>query len=146
MRNMQIDLEIGMLTKGKMMRSFGQQEATELLLSTCIIKDRVFSQEFEQFLEFLWRSTTFHCTSRLLSLLEALEIIGVVVSVFTPTGRRVRDCHNVFTHMTPSYGMPGRCITVKGISIRNYDGEIIPCPADGDSIGNDGNAGSAHTG
>jgi MoaA/NifB/PqqE/SkfB family radical SAM enzyme len=38
--------------------------------------------------------------------------------------------------MTPSYGQPGRCITVKGINTVNHDGELIPCPYMDLSIGN----------
>ena len=38
--------------------------------------------------------------------------------------------------MSPSYGQPGRCITVKGINTVNHDGEIIPCPYMDLSIGN----------
>ena len=44
--------------------------------------------------------------------------------------------NNVFTHMTPSYGQPGRCITVKGINTINHDGELIPCPYMDLSLGN----------
>ena len=38
--------------------------------------------------------------------------------------------------MTPSYGQPGRCITVKGINTINHDGELIPCPYMDLSLGN----------
>ena len=38
--------------------------------------------------------------------------------------------------MTPSYGQPGKCITVKGINTINHDGEIVPCPYMDLSIGN----------
>jgi len=38
--------------------------------------------------------------------------------------------------MTPSYGRPGQCITVKGINTVNHDGEIVPCPYMDLSIGN----------
>ena len=38
--------------------------------------------------------------------------------------------------MSPSYGQPGRCITVKGINTINHDGEIVPCPYMDLSIGN----------
>ena len=38
--------------------------------------------------------------------------------------------------MTPSYGQPGKCITVKGINTINHDGEVIPCPYMDLSIGN----------
>jgi MoaA/NifB/PqqE/SkfB family radical SAM enzyme len=44
--------------------------------------------------------------------------------------------YNIFTHMTPSYGQPGKCITVKGINTINHDGEVIPCPYMDLSIGN----------
>ena len=44
--------------------------------------------------------------------------------------------YNVFTHMTPNYGQPGRCITVKGINTINHDGELIPCPYMDLSLGN----------
>ena len=48
----------------------------------------------------------------------------------------LEDKYNIFTHMTASYGQPGRCITVKGINTVNHDGEIIPCPYMDLSIGN----------
>ena len=38
--------------------------------------------------------------------------------------------------MSPSYGQPGRCITVKGINTINHDGELIPCPYMDLSVGN----------
>ena len=48
----------------------------------------------------------------------------------------LEDKKNIFTHMTPNYGQPGKCITVKGINTVNHDGEIIPCPYMDLSIGN----------
>ena len=109
----------------------------ELLLSTCIIKDRVFSQEFEDFLEY--------CDD---------ENVPLYVTLAKPVGnarghdewvctkkdvdqlKYLEDKYNVFTHMTPSYGLPGKCITVKGINTVNHDGEIVPCPYMDLSIGN----------
>ena len=109
----------------------------ELLLSTCIIKDRVFSEEFDQFLKFCHEHD-----------------VPLYVTLAKPVGsardhdewvcsksdvdklKELEDKYNVFTHMTPSYGMPGRCITVKGINTVNHDGEIIPCPYMDLSIGN----------
>jgi MoaA/NifB/PqqE/SkfB family radical SAM enzyme len=38
--------------------------------------------------------------------------------------------------MSPSYGQPGKCITVKGLNTVNHDGEIVPCPYMDLSIGN----------
>lgn len=109
----------------------------ELLISTCIIKDRVFTQEFEDLCNFckaediplyvtlakpvgnMREQDTWVCTKKDVNQLKYLE-----------------DKYNVFTHMTPSYGQPGRCITVKGINTVNHDGEIIPCPYMDLSIGN----------
>jgi MoaA/NifB/PqqE/SkfB family radical SAM enzyme len=109
----------------------------ELLISTCIIKDRVFSDEF--------MSLCAYCKD---------EEIPLYVTLAKPVGtardqdtwvctkkdvdqlKFLEDRFNVFTHMTPSYGQPGRCITVKGINTVNHDGEIIPCPYMDLSIGN----------
>ena len=109
----------------------------ELLISTCIIKDRVFTQEFEDLCNFC-----------------KVEDIPLYVTLAKPVGsmreqdtwvctkkdvdqlKYLEDKYNIFTHMTPSYGQPGRCITVKGINTINHDGEIIPCPYMDLSIGN----------
>jgi len=109
----------------------------ELLISTCIIKDRVFTKEFEDLCNFC-----------------KVEDIPLYVTLAKPVGtmreqdtwvctkkdvdqlKYLEDKYNIFTHMTPSYGQPGRCITVKGINTVNHDGEIIPCPYMDLSIGN----------
>lgn len=114
-----------------------KQAGLELLISTCIIKDRVFTDEFESLCEY--------CKA---------EDIPLYVTLAKPVGTaREQDAwvctkkdvdhlklletkYNIFTHMTPSYGQPGRCITVKGINTVNHDGEIIPCPYMDLSIGN----------
>jgi len=114
-----------------------KEEGLELLLSTCIVKDRVFSQEFEDFCEY--------CST---------EDIPLYVTLVKPVGtardqddwvctkedidhlKNLEDKYNIFTHMTPSYGQPGKCITVKGINTVNHEGEIIPCPYMDLSIGN----------
>jgi MoaA/NifB/PqqE/SkfB family radical SAM enzyme len=114
-----------------------KQAGLELLVSTCIIKDRVFSEEFINLCTY--------CKD---------EDIPLYVTLAKPVGtareqdtwvctkkdvdhlKLLEDKYNVFTHMTPSYGQPGRCITVKGINTVNHDGEIIPCPYMDLSIGN----------
>ena len=114
-----------------------KEAGLELLLSTCIIKDRVFSQEFEDFLEYC-----------------GAEDVPLYVTLAKPVGsarahdewvctkkdvdqlKYLEDKYDVFTHMTPSYGQPGKCITVKGINTVNHDGEIVPCPYMDLSIGN----------
>ncbi len=109
----------------------------ELLISTCVVRDRVFSSEFISLCEY--------CKD---------EDIPLYVTLAKPVGtareqdswvctkkdvdqlKLLEDKYNIFTHMTPSYGQPGRCITVKGINTVNHDGEIIPCPYMDLSIGN----------
>ena len=109
----------------------------ELLISTCIVKDRVFSDEFVDMCNFC-----------------KLNDIPLYVTLAKPVGtareqdtwvctkkdvdqlKTLEQKYNIFTHMTPSYGQPGKCITVKGINTINHDGEVIPCPYMDLSIGN----------
>jgi MoaA/NifB/PqqE/SkfB family radical SAM enzyme len=109
----------------------------ELLLSTCIIKDRVFSKEFEDFTRF--------CKDHEIPLYVTLaKPVGsarehaewVVTKRDVDRLKMIEDDFNVFTHMSPSYGQPGKCITVKGINTINHDGEVVPCPYMDLSIGN----------
>lgn len=123
----------------RVMRSLAasKEAGLELLISTCIIKDRVFTKEFEDLCNFC-----------------KIEEIPLYVTLAKPVGtardqeswvctkkdvdhlKYLEDKYNIFTHMSPSYGQPGRCITVKGINTVNHDGEIIPCPYMDLSIGN----------
>ncbi len=114
-----------------------KEAGLELLISTCIIRDRVFSAEFMDMCEYC-----------------KVEDIPLYVTLAKPVGtareqatwvctkkdvdrlKFLEDKYNVFTHMSPSYGQPGRCITVKGINTVNHDGEIVPCPYMDLSIGN----------
>jgi len=109
----------------------------ELLISTCIVRDRVFSKEFIDLCEF--------CKINDIPLYVTLaKPVGtarvhdewVVVKKDVDQLKYLEDKYNVFTHMSPSYGQPGRCITVNGINTVNHDGEIIPCPYMDLSIGN----------
>jgi len=128
--------------KGSFKRVIRSLEASkkanlELLLSTCIVRGRVFSDEFKDMCLFCKEND-----------------IPLYVTLAKPVGSaREQDqwvCtkkdvdqlklleteYNVFTHMTPSYGQPGKCITVKGINTINHDGELVPCPYMDLSIGN----------
>ena len=109
----------------------------ELLLSTCIVKDRVFSQEFADF--------TNYCKDNDVPLYVTLaKPVGsardhdewVVTKRDVARLKALEDEFDIFTHMSPSYGHPGKCITVKGITTVNHDGEIVPCPYMDLSIGN----------
>ena len=108
-----------------------------IILSTCLIRDRVKTKEFQDLCEF--------STNR---------GVGLYVTYAKPVGscknhmdwiitkedadvlRELEKTYNVFTHMTPSYGMFQGCITVKGIITVSSTGEIVPCPYMDMSIGN----------
>jgi len=109
----------------------------EMLISTCIVKDRVFSEEFMSMCEY--------CKDNDIPLYVTLaKPVGtareqeswVCTKKDVDQLKFLEDRYNVFTHMCPSYGQPGRCITVKGINTINHDGELIPCPYMDLSIGN----------
>ena len=123
----------------KAMRSIwaAKEAGLELLLSTCIVKDRVFSQEFKDFLEFCDQNDVPLYVTLAKPVGSARDHAEWVCSKSDVDKlKELEDRYNVFTHMTPSYGMPGRCITVKGINTVNHDGEIVPCPYMDLSIGN----------
>jgi MoaA/NifB/PqqE/SkfB family radical SAM enzyme len=108
-----------------------------LILSTCLVRDRVKTDEFLELCEF-----------------SQQKGIGLYVTYAKPVGnakdhlewvilkedadylRELEKKYNVFTHMTPSYGMHQGCITVKGIITVSSTGEIVPCPYMDMSIGN----------
>ncbi len=108
-----------------------------IILSTCLIRDRAKTKEFQDLCEF--------STNR---------GVGLYVTYAKPVGncknhmdwiitkedadvlRELEKTYNVFTHMTPSYGIVPGCITVKGIVTVTSTGEIVPCPYMDMSIGN----------
>ncbi len=109
----------------------------ELLISTCVVRDRVFSDEFLSMCEY--------CKDNDIPLYVTLakpvgtareQASWVCTKEDVDQLKLLEDRYNVFTHMCPSYGQPGRCITVKGINTVNHDGELIPCPYMDLSIGN----------
>lgn len=119
----------------------------KLLLSTCLVKGRAFTSEFEDLCRF--------CTNQGVMLyvtyakpvgtckVEHLEWV-----IDKRDADRVRELEargfNITTHMTPAW-MRGRdgslghydgCITVKGINTITSTGEIVPCPYMDWSLGN----------
>lgn len=108
-----------------------------ILLATVVTKQRVRSQEFLDYLEFAKRKG-----------------IAVFVTYAKPVGdwegnfdvlvtkddmayvRELEKQYNVFTHLTPSYGIEMGCIAVKRmVSITKY-GDVMPCPYIHTSLGN----------
>lgn len=109
----------------------------EIFIQTVVTKDRLYSEEFIEFLEFFNKQN-----------------IGVFVSYAKPVGsweghfdnliskedmkymEELEKKHKVFTHLTSAYGLNMGCIAVKGmISVTQY-GDVLPCPYIHTSIGN----------
>jgi len=108
-----------------------------IILATVVTKQRVRSNEFIEFLEFAKKKN-----------------VGVFVTYAKPVGewegnynvlitrddmdylRGLEKKYNVFTHLTPSYGLNLGCIAVKRmVSITKY-GDVLPCPYIHVSLGN----------
>lgn len=108
-----------------------------IIIATVVTKQRVRSDEFIEFLEFAKQKG-----------------VGVFVSYAKPVGewegnydilitrddmdylRGLEKKYDVFTHLTPSYGLSLGCIAVKRmVSITKY-GDIMPCPYIHVSLGN----------
>lgn len=108
-----------------------------IIIQTVVSKQRVRSEEFVNFLKFLNGKG-----------------VGVFVTYAKPVGawegnfdalvnrddmayvRELEKKYNVFTHLTPSYGLDLGCISVKRmVSITKY-GDVMPCPYIHCSLGN----------
>ncbi len=108
-----------------------------IFVQTVVWKQRLYSKEFIKFLEYFNKRG-----------------IGVFVSYAKPVGawegkydglvnkkdmkymQELEKKYNVFTHLTPAYGLNMGCIAVKGMfSVTQY-GDVQPCPYMHLSIGN----------
>jgi MoaA/NifB/PqqE/SkfB family radical SAM enzyme len=108
-----------------------------IFIQTVVTKQRLYSDEFMRFVEYFNNRG-----------------IGVFVTYAKPVGswegnfdvlvnmddinyfRELEKKHNVFTHLTPAYGLDMGCIGVKGmVSVTQY-GDVLPCPYIHLSIGN----------
>lgn len=108
-----------------------------IILATVVTRQRVRSEEFIEFLEFAKKKG-----------------VAVFVTYAKPVGdwegnfdvlvtrddmdymRELEKKYNVFTHLTPSYGIEMGCIAVKRmVSITKY-GDVMPCPYIHSSLGN----------
>jgi MoaA/NifB/PqqE/SkfB family radical SAM enzyme len=117
--------------------SAAQNAGLNIIVQTVVTKQRVRSREFVDFLEFLNGKG-----------------VGVFVTYAKPVGewegkydvlidradmdyvRELEKSHNVFTHLTPAYGLDLGCIAVKRmVSITKY-GDVMPCPYIHVSLGN----------
>lgn len=114
-----------------------KEAGLNIIIATVVTKQRVKSEEFIEFLEFAKQKD-----------------VGVFVTYAKPVGdwegnldvlvdradmeyiRELEKKYNVFTHLTPGYGLDLGCIAVKRmVSITKY-GDVMPCPYIHTSLGN----------
>jgi MoaA/NifB/PqqE/SkfB family radical SAM enzyme len=108
-----------------------------IIIQTVVTKQRIRTEEFIEFLKYFNNKG-----------------VGVFVTYAKPVGswegnfdalvdkddmeymRELEKKYNVFTHLTPSYGLDLGCIAVKRmISVTQY-GDVLPCPYIHTSLGN----------
>lgn len=108
-----------------------------IFIQTVVTKQRLRTDEFIEFVEYFNKRG-----------------IGVFVTYAKPVGawegnfdvlidkndmdymRKLEKKYNVFTHLTPAYGLNMGCIAVKGmVSVTQY-GDVLPCPYIHTSLGN----------
>jgi MoaA/NifB/PqqE/SkfB family radical SAM enzyme len=109
----------------------------DIFIQTLVTKQRLKTDEFIKFIEYFNKKG-----------------IGVFVTYAKPVGawegnfdvlvdkddmdymEKLEKRYNVFTHLTPAYGLNLGCIAVKGmVSVTQY-GDVLPCPYIHISIGN----------
>lgn len=114
-----------------------QEVGLDIYVQTVVTKQRLHSEEFIEFIKFF-----------------NAKNVGVFVSFAKPVGaweghyegliehedlafmRSLEKQYNVYTHLTPGYGLEMGCIAVKGMfSVTQY-GDVLPCPYMHISIGN----------
>ncbi|MGC8490156.1 MAG: radical SAM/SPASM domain-containing protein [Syntrophobacteraceae bacterium] len=114
-----------------------KEAGLNIIIATVVTKQRIRSGEFIDFLEFAKQKD-----------------VPVFVTFAKPVGswqgnlevlvdeedhayeRELEKKYNVFTHMTPAYGMDLGCIAVKRmVSVTKY-GDVMPCPYIHVSLGN----------
>lgn len=114
-----------------------QKVGLPLYIQTVVTKQRLYSEEFENFVQFFNNKG-----------------LGVFISFAKPVGayaghyesmidvydlayeREMEKKYHLFTHLTPGYGIEMGCVGVKGfISVTQY-GDVQPCPYFHCSIGN----------
>jgi len=108
-----------------------------LILATVVTKQRVRSAEFIEFLEFAKKKgvAVFVTYAKPVGEWEGNFDVLVTKSDMDYL-KNLEKKYNVFTHLTPSYGLNLGCIAVKRmVSITKY-GDIMPCPYIHVSLGN----------
>lgn len=114
-----------------------QNAGLAIILATVVTKQRIRTQEFISFLEFAKKKEVpvFVTFAKPVGSWEGnLEVL--VDEDDLAYEKELEKQYNVFTHLTPAYGMDLGCIAMKRmVSITKY-GDVMPCPYIHTSLGN----------
>lgn len=115
----------------------GLEAGLNIILATVVTKQRVRSQEFIDFLGFAGKKGVSVFITYAKPVGEWKDNFEVLVTrEDMDYVRKLEKEYNVFTHLTPSYGLDLGCIAVKRmISLTKY-GDVMPCPYIHVSLGN----------
>ena len=120
----------------------------KLMVSTCLVRDRAFSREFEDLCKYCGDlGAMLYVTYAKPTGTCGQHEDWVVTKRDADRIRELEKKYDITTHMTPSYmrdktagsaplGHYDGCITVKGIDTVEPTGDIVPCPYMDWSIGN----------
>jgi len=109
-----------------------------IILSTVVTHQRIYSDEFIEYLEFAKSKGvgTFVTYAKPVGSWEGNFDVLVTREDMDYMRNVLEKKYNVFTHLTPSYGLDLGCIAMKRmISVTKY-GDVMPCPYIHVSIGN----------
>jgi len=123
----------------KVMRAIDACNEADLhvILSTVVWKDRIYTEEWRNFLEFAKdkQVPTYVVYAKPVGAYE-----GVYDQMMTEKEGKIlqqfEEEYDIFTHMTPSYGRDIGCIAVKRMVPVSRYGDIMPCPYQHVSLGN----------
>jgi MoaA/NifB/PqqE/SkfB family radical SAM enzyme len=108
-----------------------------VILSTVIWKDRIYTDEWRNFLEYAKSKDvgTYVVYAKPVGAYE-----GVTEQMMTEKEGKIlqqfEEEYDIFTHMTPSYGRDIGCIAVKRMVPISRYGDVMPCPYQHISLGN----------
>jgi MoaA/NifB/PqqE/SkfB family radical SAM enzyme len=114
-----------------------QDAGLNIIIATVVTKQRIRSREFIDFLEFAKKKgvAVFITFAKPVGSWEG-NIDVLINEDDLEYERSLEKEYNVFTHMTPAYGLDLGCIAVKRmVSITKY-GDVMPCPYIHVSLGN----------
>jgi MoaA/NifB/PqqE/SkfB family radical SAM enzyme len=123
----------------KVMRAIDACKEANLhvILSTVIWKDRIYTKEWKQFLDFAQSKEvgTYIVYAKPVGAYEN-ETDQMMTEKEGKILQQFEEEYDIFTHMTPSYGRDIGCIAVKRMVPISRYGDVMPCPYQHVSLGN----------